>query len=403
MFSDLALKAGVGLNDKANASGTQAFGEELPVPLCQDNSKMWNRNIMPIDRIAMQRRILCGGAGFVMSDDLVAEEVKVDPVLCAPALRQTQYRAVEVPGSFEIIDREGNVKRTQRGHGLIVAKRQQQERFTPAHFLSGIDANVQMQEAFAEWDQLSWDGPALCPDDEMGVERATQHGFRGERGEGERVTEIILADNQAVFRAGAARVLAHENDLRVVGECTEVQRLRELVEAFARPIAIFPSSLTPDLEDLLRFIRTQGGRAVIILEHGVTLPERLARQANGFISRSVTGPQLLDTLRRVAMGQNVPQRSGIKEMPLPDHAGTQVVQRLTPKELQIVALVSEGAKNREIGVRLGTKEQVVKNYLRSIYDKVGVSDRLELALYTVHHRTLNEAVERVRATLARSA
>ena len=93
----------------------------------------------------------------------------------------------------------------------------------------------------------------------------------------------------------------------------------------------------------------------------------------------------------------------MKEMPSPDHAGTQVVQRLTPKELQIVALVSEGAKNREIGLRLGTKEQVVKNYLRSIYDKVGVSDRLELALYTVHHRTLAEAVERVRATLARSA
>ncbi len=90
-------------------------------------------------------------------------------------------------------------------------------------------------------------------------------------------------------------------------------------------------------------------------------------------------------------------------MPSPDHVGQQVVQRLTPKELQIVALVSEGAKNREIGLRLGTKEQVVKNYLRSIYDKIGVSDRLELALYTVHHRTLAEAVERVRATLARSA
>ncbi|MGI4829143.1 MAG: LuxR C-terminal-related transcriptional regulator [Janthinobacterium lividum] len=252
-------------------------------------------------------------------------------------------------------------------------------------------------------DQLSWDGPALSPADEMGVERATQLGNEGERGKGERVTEIILADNQAVFRAGAARVLAHENDLKVVGECTDVQRMKELAVAFARPIVIFPSSFTPELEDTLRWLRASGARSVIILEHSVTLPERLARQSNGFLTRSVTGPQLLDTLRRVAIGQHVPQRTGVKEMPSPDHAGTQVVQRLTPKELQIVALVSEGAKNREIGVRLGTKEQVVKNYLRSIYDKVGVSDRLELALYTVHHRTLNEAVERVRATLARSA
>lgn len=260
-----------------------------------------------------------------------------------------------------------------------------------------------MQEGGVGPGQLSWDGRAPSPTDEMWVERATQPGSRWVRGKGERVTEIILADNQAVFRAGAARVLAHENDLKVVGECTELGRLHQLVEAYARPVVIFPTSFTPDLEELLRYLRSQAGRSVVILEHGVTLPERLARQANGFITRSVTGPQLLDTLRRVVIGQHVPQRTGIKEMPLPDHAGTQVVQRLTPKELQIVALVSEGAKNREIGLRLGTKEQVVKNYLRSIYDKVGVSDRLELALYTVHHRTLAEAVERVRATLARSA
>ena len=74
--------------------------------------------------------------------------------------------------------------------------------------------------------------------------------------------------------------------------------------------------------------------------------------------------------------------------------GLRVLERLTPKEVQIVALVGEGFKNREIAERLATKEQVVKNYLRSIYDKTGVSDRLELALFTVHHRALAEAAER---------
>lgn len=217
------------------------------------------------------------------------------------------------------------------------------------------------------------------------------------------MTEIILADNQAVFRAGAARVLAHENDLKVIAECTDLQRLQELAGGWRRPVIVFPSSFTTDIEELLLWVRGQGARSVVILEHGTTLPERLARLVNGFVTRAVTGPQLLECLRRVAAGESVPQRSSLKAMPSPDHAGAQVVQRLTPKELQIVALVAEGAKNREIGVRLGTKEQVVKNYLRSIYDKIGVSDRLELALFTVHHRTLAEAVERVRATLAKTA
>jgi DNA-binding CsgD family transcriptional regulator len=59
--------------------------------------------------------------------------------------------------------------------------------------------------------------------------------------------------------------------------------------------------------------------------------------------------------------------------------------------MKIVALIVQGCKNKEIAQRLGTTEQVIKNYLRSVYDKTGVSDRLELALFTIHHRILAAA------------
>jgi DNA-binding NarL/FixJ family response regulator len=71
--------------------------------------------------------------------------------------------------------------------------------------------------------------------------------------------------------------------------------------------------------------------------------------------------------------------------------GLRVRDRLTAKELRIVALIVQGYKNKEIATQLGTTEQVIKNYLRNVYDKIGVSDRLELALFTIHHRILNEA------------
>jgi DNA-binding NarL/FixJ family response regulator len=77
-----------------------------------------------------------------------------------------------------------------------------------------------------------------------------------------------------------------------------------------------------------------------------------------------------------------------------DSAGARVRDRLTPKEIQIVSLIVQGCKNKQIALQLGTKEQVIKNYLRSIYDKTGVSDRLELALFTIHHRALAEAAAR---------
>jgi DNA-binding CsgD family transcriptional regulator len=63
---------------------------------------------------------------------------------------------------------------------------------------------------------------------------------------------------------------------------------------------------------------------------------------------------------------------------LPDHYGTRT---LSKREHQLISLVAEGLKNRDIAVALGTTESVVKNYLRRIYDKLGVWSRVELALW----------------------
>jgi DNA-binding CsgD family transcriptional regulator len=73
-----------------------------------------------------------------------------------------------------------------------------------------------------------------------------------------------------------------------------------------------------------------------------------------------------------------------------------VRERLSEKELRIIAAVVRGYKNREIAIQLFTTEQVVKNGLRAIFDKIGVSDRLELALFVLHHRMLAHATAAVR-------
>lgn len=215
--------------------------------------------------------------------------------------------------------------------------------------------------------------------------------------------QVILADNQAIFRAGVARVLSQERNLQVVAQCADLERLKEAVGSFRKSIVVYPSSIAPDPNELLDWIEQAGSRSVLILEHGAALDEAIAQRIEGTVLRSVAGPQLVDCLLRVAAGQRSVQRANLKTMPTPDRVGVNVLERLTPKELQIVALIAEGSKNKEIALQLGTKEQVVKNYLRSIYDKTGVSDRLELALFTIHHRALAEAAERVREKLVRSA
>ena len=63
----------------------------------------------------------------------------------------------------------------------------------------------------------------------------------------------------------------------------------------------------------------------------------------------------------------------------------QPCNRLTPREAQVAKLVAEGLTNREVANLIGTTEQVVKNYLRTTFDKLGVWSRLELALYVANH------------------
>ncbi len=80
-------------------------------------------------------------------------------------------------------------------------------------------------------------------------------------------------------------------------------------------------------------------------------------------------------------------------------------ERLTPKETQVATLVWQGLTNREIGKLMGTTEQVVKNHLRSTFDKLGVWSRLELAMYVASHGGRNwlEEGERPHSPPARAA
>ncbi len=216
--------------------------------------------------------------------------------------------------------------------------------------------------------------------------------------------QVILADNQAIYRTGIARVLLSDAATEVVAQCVELPELLERVRMMERSVVIFPSSFTEDIHGLLDRIEEAESRAVMILEQGSILDTTVAARLRGVVLRSVAAPQLIECLYSVAAGVRYTHRAMVKTMAPPqDTAGVKAAQRMTPRELQIVALVCEGLKNKQIALRLGTKEQVVKNYLRSIYSKAGVSDRLELALFTVHHHALAEVVEGARLALVRTA
>lgn len=206
------------------------------------------------------------------------------------------------------------------------------------------------------------------------------------------MNKIILADNQAIFRAGTAKILAIEDDFRIIAQCGDPGRLFQVMETFRGATLIFASSLKLNILQLMARVRSTGGRAVVIAENHEPIQPFVADGVNGAVHRSVSGSSLIECMRRVIHGERGVIANGCQgTVTEEDPVGVRVRDRLTPKEMKIVALIIQGCKNKEIALRLVTTEQVVKNYLRSIYDKTGVSDRLELALFTIHHRMLAEA------------
>jgi DNA-binding NarL/FixJ family response regulator len=204
--------------------------------------------------------------------------------------------------------------------------------------------------------------------------------------------KIILADNQAIFRTGAAKVLAVEDDVRIVAQAENAEKMNMALEKFHATVMIFSADMTPDLPVIVGSSRKYKTKLVAVAETGQDSRHFLTNGVNGVIYRNVSGEALVQCVRKVAKGESwVQDTLESKETAENDLVGARVRDRLTAKELKIVALIVQGYKNKEIASQLGTTEQVIKNYLRNVYDKIGVSDRLELALFTIHHRILAEA------------
>jgi DNA-binding NarL/FixJ family response regulator len=210
---------------------------------------------------------------------------------------------------------------------------------------------------------------------------------------------VIVADTQAIFRAGLRKIFALEDDIRVVGQAETLQQTQSAVSKFSADILIFESALTPNpAEAVSELMRQNPKLRVVVVTPGsdeeLTL-EMFRRGVHGIVPRDVEPEVLVDCLRKVAAGESWLDPQGIRwvleafrnQSTRP--AGSRPKVQLTPKETLIVSCVTQGMKNKEIALRVGTTEQVVKNYLRKVYDKLGVADRLELALYCLNHHVVD--------------
>ena len=211
---------------------------------------------------------------------------------------------------------------------------------------------------------------------------------------------IVIADDHPLVRDGLRKLLEGQPGFRVIGEAADG------IEALERAKALEPDVLLLDLAmprmNGLEVLSALAGstshvRTVLLTAaiEGEETVRALRLGAQGVVLKESATEQLYLCIRAVMRGEFWVGREhvgdllqALRQLERASSSSPPPAATLTARERQSSAAVVEGASNREIGEMIGISEQTVKNRLSSVFDKLGVSSRLELALYAVHHGLL---------------
>jgi len=211
---------------------------------------------------------------------------------------------------------------------------------------------------------------------------------------------ILMADDHAIFRDGLRKLLDAEDDISIVGEASTGTQCIQLL-----------SKLRPDILLLDLRMPDKDGLAVLEEVNFDSLPTRVIvltateddrevvravrMGARGIVLKDSATDLLIKSIRTVYSGEIWLDKKKTSDVIEAFKKSAESGPRrdkplLSDREKEIVGLVAQGFRNREIGEKLFISEQTVKNHLHNIFDKLGVSDRLELALYALHHRIVEK-------------
>ena len=218
---------------------------------------------------------------------------------------------------------------------------------------------------------------------------------------------IVIADDHPIFRDGLKQLLSREGDFQVVAEVGHGDEVLPAVEIHKPDILLLDLKMpgTHGLTILQKLqVSNPSATRVIVLTGSDDKSEfvhAMKLGTCGIVLKQSPTDLLFKSIRKVHAGEiwldsdttaAVMQQfaTGGDDRPLPAAAATNGRTRerspLSQREREIVGLVAQGFKNKEMAEKMFISEQTVKNHLHNIFDKLGVSDRLELALYAIHKK-----------------
>jgi len=210
---------------------------------------------------------------------------------------------------------------------------------------------------------------------------------------------IVIADDHPIFRDGLRRLLEAESDLKLIGEASDGDEAVKLTRQLKPDILLLDLAMPhPGLEALQDLSAPQEPNSVrvILLTAAIEksqIVEALQLGARGVVLKDSATQLLIKSIHTVMSGQYWVGREAVSNLvhhlhTLLQSAGEEARQKtfgLTARELEVVSAVVDGYSNKEIAQHCHIEENTVKHHLTNIFDKLGVSTRLELALFAVNH------------------
>src|ERR1700679_120919 len=211
---------------------------------------------------------------------------------------------------------------------------------------------------------------------------------------------VILADSQAIYRVGMRKVFALEDDIRVVAQVETLTNLYAALQRYPTDVVFLEGQLLAGTIDAIPELVRRAPEAKLIVQLSEAdesnTVELYRRGVRGVVPRSISPDLLIKCVRKIADGETWIDNQSVSwvidayRSQATTLTNPRTQPKLSKKELAIIGCITRGMRNKEIAYQIGTTEQVIKNYLRKVYDKLGGSDRLELALYCMHHETLKK-------------
>jgi two-component system, NarL family, response regulator DevR len=200
---------------------------------------------------------------------------------------------------------------------------------------------------------------------------------------------VFLLDDHEIVRRGIADLLHNEPDIVVVGEAGTAAEALRRIPATAPQVAVLDARL-PDGSgiEVCREIRSAAPqiRCLILTSYddNDAIFAAVMAGAAGYLLKEVRGNYLVDAIRQVAAGKSLMDPAVTERLLSRLRDGAPQDQRLaslTAREREVLALISDGLTNREIGERLFLAEKTIKNYVSGLLAKLGMQRRTQAAVY----------------------